>query len=144
MPLSDFRYIMRFRVPYCDVDMLQHVNHAAYIVWVETIRCDYFTEVLKEPLNGTNGMILARLQFDYEQPLDYREEVAVACRVARFGRKSFDFLYEIWSESRQLRAAHGFSIMVSYDYKAQNSVVVPDRWRELIAAYEVVTPTLGS
>jgi acyl-CoA thioester hydrolase len=135
---------MRFRVPYCDVDMLQHVNHAAYIVWVETIRCNYFTEVLKEPLNGTNGMILARLQFDYEQPLDYREEIAVACRVARFGRKSFDFLYEIWSESQQLRAAHGFSIMVSYDYKARNSAVVPGRWRELIAAYEVVTPTLGS
>ena len=47
MPLTDFRYVMRFRVPYCDVDMLQHVNHAAYVVWVETIRCNYFTEVLQ-------------------------------------------------------------------------------------------------
>jgi acyl-CoA thioester hydrolase len=144
MPLTDFRCVMRFRVPYCDVDMMQHVNHAAYVVWVETVRCNYFTEVLKEPLNGTNGMILARLQFDYEQPLDYREEVAVACRIARLGRKSFDFFYEIWSENRQLRAAHGFSTMVAYDYNAQSSVLVPERWREIIAAYEVVAPTLGS
>lgn len=141
MPLTDFRYVMRFRVPYCDVDMLQHVNHAAYVVWVETIRCNYFTEVLQEPMNGSNGMILARLQFEYAQPLDYREEVAVGCRIARLGRKSFEFLYEVWSETRQLRAAHGSSTMVAYDYKSQSSVAVPERWREAIAAYEVVAPT---
>jgi acyl-CoA thioester hydrolase len=140
MPLTDFRRVERFRVPYHDVDMLQHVNHAAYLVWVETVSCNYFVEVLKEPLNGVNGMILARLQFDYEQQLDYREEVAVGCRIARLGRKSFDFAYEIWSENRQLRAAHGISSMVAYDYQAQSSIVVPERWRELIAAYEVVAP----
>jgi len=144
MPLTDFRCVSRFRVPYCDVDMMHHVNHAAYIVWAETVRCDYFTEVLKEPLHGTNGMILARLQFEYAQPLDYREEVAVGCRISRLGRKSFDFAYEIWSETRQQLAAHGASTMVAFDYKSQTSVVVPDLWRELITAYEVIPPTLGS
>jgi acyl-CoA thioester hydrolase len=141
MPLADFRCITRFRVPYCDMDMLQHVNHASYIVWVETARCVYFDEVLQEPINGANGMILAKLQFEYDLPLDYREEVAVGCRIARLGRKSFDFAYEIWSETRQLRAAHGSSTMVAYDYQAQTSIVVPERWREQIAAYEVVAPT---
>ena len=29
MPLTDFRCVNRFRVPYCDVDMLHHVNHAS-------------------------------------------------------------------------------------------------------------------
>ena len=144
MPLTDFRCMVRFRVPYCDIDMLQHVNHAAYVVWAETVRCIYFDEVLKESLSGARGIILARLQFDYERPLDYREEVAVACRIARIGRKSFDFLYEIWSETLQQRAAHGFSTMVAYDYEAQNSIVIPERWREIIAAYEVVPPTVGS
>src|ERR1035441_9723413 len=103
MPLTDFRCVTRFRVPYCDVDMMQHVNHASYIVWAETARCIYFAEVLKEPINGANGVILARLQFEYAQPLDYREEVAVGCRISRLGRKSLDFTYEIWSETRQLR-----------------------------------------
>jgi acyl-CoA thioester hydrolase len=144
MPLSDFRCVSRFRVPFCDVDMLQHVNHAAYVVWAEAVRCIYFDEVLKEPLNGANGIILARLQFDYEQSLDYREDVAVACRISRTGRKSFDFLYEIWSDGRQLRAAHGLSTMVAYDYEAKKSIVIPERWREIVSAYEVVAPTVGS
>jgi acyl-CoA thioester hydrolase len=143
MALTDFQCITRFQVPFCDIDMLQHVNNASYVVWVETVRCNYFAEVLKESLVGTNGVILARLELDYEQPLDYREEVTVGCRISRIGRKSFDFAYEIWSETRQLRAARGVSAMVAYDYKAKASIVIPERWREIITAYEVVAPTVG-
>ena len=143
MALTDFRCITRFQVPFCDIDMLQHVNNASYVVWVETVRCNYFADVLKESLAGTSGVILARLELDYEQPLDYREEVAVGCRISRIGRKSFDFTYEIWSETRQLRAARGVSAMVAYDYSAKASIVIPERWREIIAAHEVVAPTVG-
>jgi acyl-CoA thioester hydrolase len=143
MALSDFRCIARFRVPFCDIDMLGHVNHASYVVWAESARCTYFDEVLRESLAGQCGIILAHLEFDYEQPLDYREEVAVGCRISRIGRKSFDFSYEIWSETRQERAARGITIMVAYDYEAKKSIAVPERWREIIAAYEVTTPTLA-
>jgi acyl-CoA thioester hydrolase len=143
MALEDFQCITRFLVPFCDIDMLQHVNNASYVVWAETARCVYFAEVLKESLAGANGIILARLELDYEQPLDYREEIAVGCRISRIGRKSFDFMYEIWSETRQVRAARGVSAMVAYDYSAKASIVIPERWREFIAAYEVVAPTVG-
>jgi acyl-CoA thioester hydrolase len=114
------------------------------VVWAETIRCIYFDEVLKESLKGRNGMILARLTLDYEQPLDYREEVAVGCRVARIGRKSFDFLYEIWSETRQERAAHAITTVVAYDYEVKSSIVIPEHWREIITGYETVAPIEGS
>lgn len=140
MAIADFRCVMRFRVPFCDVDMLQHVNNAAYVVWAETVRCVYFGDVLRESITSSKGIIMARLEFDYEQPLDYREEVAVGCRVARMGRKSFDFAYEIWSETRKERAARGLSTIVAYDYETKSSIVVPERWREVIAAYEVVAP----
>ncbi len=104
MAMADFRCTMRFRVPFCDVDMMQHVNHASYIVWAETVRCTYFGEVIGEPLNGSKGNILAQLTFEYEQPIDFREEVAIGCRISRMGSKSFDFVYEVWSETRQMRA----------------------------------------
>lgn len=143
MALADFKCVTRFRVPFCDIDMLQHVNNASYVVWAETARCIYFDEVLKESLVGENGIILARLELDYERSLDYREEVAVGCRIARIGRKSFDFAYEIWSETRKVRAARGLSSMVAFDYSAKNSILVPDRWREVIAAYEVIAPNVS-
>jgi acyl-CoA thioester hydrolase len=142
MALSDFKCITRFRVPFCDVDMMQHANHASYIVWAETARSVYFADVLKEVVNGTNGMILARLGFEYERPLDYLEAAAVACRISRIGSKSFDFAYEIWSESHSERAAHGFTTMVAYNYDAKTTVTVPERWRDIASGYEVIAPIL--
>jgi len=140
MALVNFRCVMRFRVPFSDVDMLQHVNNAAYIVWAESARCLYLSEVLEAPLDGAPGVILARQEFTYERPLDYREQVAVGCRVARMGTKSFEFAYEIWSETHGQRAAHGMTAMVVYDYRTKSTQPVPERWRQVIAAYELQTP----
>src|SRR5215469_14664135 len=140
MPLADVRCINRFRVPDCDVDMLQHVYLASYVGWAETARCGYFVEVLKESMTGRSGIILARLEFDYEQPLDLNEDVSVGCRISRMGQKSFDFAYEIWSESHQVRVARGLSTMVAYDYEAKQSVVIPERWREAVTGYEPIRP----
>ncbi len=138
MALDEFRSITRFRVPFCDIDMLQHVNNAAYVVWAETAKCVYFSEVLEESLTGTNGIIQAKLVINYERTLEYREQVAIGCRVARVGNKSFDFLCEIWSETANQRAAHCHSTMVAFNHKTKTSIVIPQRWRELIAAHEVV------
>ena len=33
--------------------------------------------------------------------------------------------------------------MVAYDYEANTSVAIPERWREIITAYQVVAPTVG-
>jgi acyl-CoA thioester hydrolase len=142
MALDDFRFAMRFRVPFHDIDMLQHVNNVAYVVWLETVRCNYFEEVLGGSLTGANSMIVAHLEMNYEQPLEYREDVAIGCRVSRIGRKSFDVGFEIWSETRQERAAHGLSTMVAYNYESKTSIMIPEQWREIIDAYELVAPTI--
>ncbi len=59
------------------------------------------------------------------------------------GRKSFDFAYEIWSETRNERAARGLSTMVAYDYEVNHSILIPERWREAVSAYEVAAPTVA-
>jgi acyl-CoA thioester hydrolase len=142
MAIADFRCVMRFRVPFCDVDMMQHVNNAAYVVWAETIRASTSATYWRID-HRREGHYHGAAGVDYEQPLDYREEVAVGCRVVRMGRKSFDLVYEIWSETRKERAARGLSTIVAYNYEAKTSIVIPERWREVIAAYEVVAPAGG-
>lgn len=142
MALDEFRSITRFRVPFCDIDMLQHVNNAAYVVWAETAKCVYFSEVLGESMTGANGFIQAKLEVNYERTLEYREHVAIGCRVARVGNKSFDFLCEIWSETSNQRAAHCLATMVAFNHETKTSIVIPQRWRELIAAHEVVGLTM--
>jgi len=138
--LENFRSISRFQVPFSDIDMLQHANNVSYIVWAESARCTYLAEVLELPLDRSTGVILARQEFTYERPLDYRESVAVGCRVSRMGTKSFDFSYEVWSQTHRVRAAWGISAMVAYDYTTKASVAIPALWRKIVAGYEPLSP----
>ncbi len=134
--LEDFPLISRFSVPFADVDMMRHVNNVAYIRWTETMRSEYFAQVMKVPINGDHGMIQATINFTYERQLVYREQIAVGCRIPRIGNKSFDFSYEIWSETHGHRAAHGITTMVAFDFVSNQTIAVPQAWRDAIAEYE--------
>jgi len=144
LALDEFSSITRFRVPFCDIDMLQHVNNAAYAVWAETARCLYFEDVLHESLTGTSGMVVAKLEIHYERALTYLERVAIGVRVTRIGRKSFDYLFEFWSEDTNQRAAYCNTTLVAFNFRTKESVRIPDKWRELIAAHEVVQPVISA
>ena len=109
---------------------------------MEAAKCVYFSEALGESLTGANGFIVAKLEINYERTLEYRELVAVGCRVTRIGNKSFEFLCEIWSETSNQRAAHCRSTMVAFNHETKTSILFPQKWRELIAAHEVVAPTV--
>jgi len=134
--LEAYRLVNRFRIPFCDVDMLGHVNNTAYLRWAETIRTEYLEDVMGEFIGGARGMILARVTVDYEVAIAYREAVAIGARVDRIGTKSFDFRHEIWSEDRTLRCATIVSTLVAMNYTTSTTIAVPDDWRTRIDAYE--------
>jgi acyl-CoA thioester hydrolase len=134
--LDGFPLISRFSVPFADIDMMQHANNVAYIRWAEMMRSEYFAQVTNEPINGTHGIIQANIDFRYERQLKYREKIAVGCRISRIGTKSWDFEYEIWSETHGHRAARGITTVVAYDFVQQCTIEIPPHWRESIAAFE--------
>jgi acyl-CoA thioester hydrolase len=134
--LEAYPLLSRFTVPFSDIDMMQHANNVAYIRWCETLRSEYFAQVMNVPINGTRGIIQANINFTYERQLRYRESIAVGCRISRVGTKSWDFDYEIWSETHGCRAAHGITTVVAYDFVEQRTIPIPQEWRDAIAAYE--------
>ena len=134
--LEGFPLVTHFSIPFADVDMMQHVNNVAYIRWCETLRAEYFAQVMKVPINGAQGMIQANIVFSYERELRYRENVACGIKISRLGNKSWDFAYEIWSETYDRRAAHGTTAVVAYDFVEHKTIAIPQEWREAIARYE--------
>jgi acyl-CoA thioester hydrolase len=134
--LDGYPLISRFTVPFADIDMMQHVNNVAYIRWCEMMRAEYFAQVFDVPINGDRGIIQANIHFTYERQLRYREKIAIGIRIPRIGTKSWDFEYEIWSETHDRRAAHGTTAVVAYDFVDRKTIAVPQEWRAAIAAYE--------
>lgn len=133
--LEGFPLVTRFTIPFADIDMLHHVNNVAYIRWCETLRVEYFAQVMKTPINGETGMIQANIQFSYERELLYREAVACGIKVSRIGNKSMDFSYEMWSETHDRRSAHGITTVVAYDFVHHRTIAIPQEWRDAIAAF---------
>ena len=61
---------------------------------------------------------------------------AIGIKVSRAGTKSWDFGYEIWSETDGIRAAHGTTTVVAYDSIDRKTIVIPQEWRDAIARFE--------
>jgi acyl-CoA thioester hydrolase len=135
--LEGFNLITRFTVPFGDVDMLQHVNNVAYVRWLETVRTEYFAQVLGADITSEKGMIQANINFHYEKQIAFREHIAVGVRVSRIGTKSLDYGYEIWSEDHKHRCAYGTTTVVAYDFVNHQTIAIPDEWRKAIDVFEM-------
>jgi len=134
--LEGYRFASRFRVPLSDVDILRHANNVAYLRWAETLRTDYAAEVLGADVGGEHGMILAKTKVVYEKPILYRERVAIGTRIPRIGGKSFDFEFEVWSDDKDVRCAHIYSVLVAMNYVTNQTIPVPQDWRDRIVEFE--------
>jgi acyl-CoA thioester hydrolase len=112
---------VRFR----DVDALDHVNHAVVLTYAETIRCDWFQEVLGYPSMAGLPFILASAHVEYKAPIAKADPVELAMWVSRFGGKSWDFDYEVRNARTKAVFATVKTVQVAYDYKARKTVEIP-------------------
>jgi len=140
--LEEFRYVLRFRVGFFEIDRLQHVNNVHYLRWLETARIEYIADVLERPLDNESreGFIQANVAFAYEQMVGYRDAIAVGARVSRIGTKSLTFRYSVVNETSGVRAGAGETALVCFDYVAGKSIAIPSDMRARIIAYENVPP----
>lgn len=140
--IKTFRHITPFTVRFADLDVLQHLNHATYLTYMEQARIRYMVDVIGWDERSdwrTLGMILGRAEVDYKLPVAYGETVQVYTRISRIGGKSFDFEYILTRQQGEAApqvASQAKTLMVAYDYAAGTSVPVPDDWREAITSYE--------
>src|SRR5690606_36886256 len=82
------------------------------------------------------GPILARVTCNYRRQLNYPDDVTIGARVTRIGNTSLTMEHAVWSHAQQATAADGTSVVVIFDYLAQQPVRVPDDFRRRIAEIE--------
>lgn len=131
-----FRCSVTIPIRYADIDAQRHLNNVAYCAFMEHARVNYLREVgLWDGKDFTSvGMILADVQCSYLAPAFLGECVTVWVRISHLGTKSFHFEYRL--ETERTTIATGRTVQVCYDYTQQESMVMPDRWREAILEYE--------
>ena len=142
---GDFAHRHEVEVRLSDTDAMGHVNNARYNTYVEIARVAYYEQVTGNALaigahGAEEGMILAEIRMTYRSPAFYGETLTVESRVERIGRSSFGMVHRITAPQSRYGPARlvavADSVLVSYDYREESPIPVPDEWRVAMEAYE--------
>ncbi|MFC6955170.1 thioesterase family protein [Halorubellus litoreus] len=131
--MTDDVYAVDVAVRYQDVDALGHVNNAIYATYLEEARVQYLPDVLGD--TGAIEAVLANLEIDYRRPVTLEDGfVTVEIEVVDVGTKSVTFEYEVYASGDL--AAEASTVQVAYDGETQESVEIPEEWRQTLREFE--------
>ncbi len=137
--MGAFRHKTAIQVRFKDVDSLGHVNHANHITYFEVARVDYFDKVMGDlEIDWKNeGLILAKIEMEYKQPILLNDRVAVYTSVSKMGIKSFEMTCEIVKEEngKEIELARGKAIIVCFNYVLNQTIQIPRAWREKVTGF---------
>ena len=122
----------KVNIRFSDLDLFGHVNNAVYLTYFEEARVAYFNEVVGYDYDwSTEGVILARVEIDFVIPVHFKDEVFIRTKCCRMGSKSFDLAYEMFivKEEKEIMLSSATSVMVMYNYKEKNSILVSEEWK---------------
>jgi acyl-CoA thioester hydrolase len=134
--MNPFRHKTPIQIRFKDVDRLGHVNNANHITYFELARVDYFNALMGSgvPIDWENeSLILAKIEMDYKQPILLDDKISVYTWVSRLGSKSFDMSCSIVREEKngsETEMAKGLAIIVCFNYKLNQSIPIPETWKE--------------
>ena len=117
----------RFYVPYHDLDVLNHLNHAAYFPYMETLRCDYYLPLIGSVDPRDLDIIIAEVSCRYFAPVPYGAELlGEVAPAAPLGRTSFALLYRFTLAGTNTVTARGRTVIVTYDYERGEKRPIPE------------------
>jgi acyl-CoA thioester hydrolase len=134
--MTDFRHRMALEVRFRDIDALRHVNNASFFTYLEEARVHYFIDLLHAEAFERLPLILAAAQIDFRAPILFGEEVDIGTRVDWIGRTSISMSHRMTASPDGRLVAEAETILVCYDYEANQPMPVPDDWRAAFAAWE--------
>ncbi len=98
--MKDYPFVLEFSVRDYECDMNQHVNHAAYLNYLEHCRHEYlkslglgFTDFLNRGIN----LIIIKAEIDYKRSLLSGDRFMVGLIMDRISPLRFSFRQDIYS-----------------------------------------------
>ena len=136
--IDSYPVVIETPVAWGEMDAFEHVNNTVYFKYFENARIAYFVKVkLLEVMKQTGiGPIMASTQCHYRIPLTYPDVVTVGARVADMDKDRFVMNYIVISHMFKKTAALGQGVLVTFDYRNNKKVLIPDEIRERIIDLE--------
>lgn len=137
--LSLFKHKSFIQVRYIDIDMQGHVNNATFLSYIEQARVNYLNQLFPSNDFRTQGLIIARTEIDYFEPIFLNDVIDCYTRIPSIGNKSFVFENVITARDTHSIKCFAKSIMVCFNYVDNQTIPVPNEWKKIIQQFEFPT-----
>ena len=137
--MSEFHFYHPIEVRYGDLDPQGHVNNAKHLTYFEQARVAYMIELglfTKDQSFMEIGVIVADIHLTYLEPIYFGQNIKVGVHVAKLGNKSMTWEQNIVDADTGRELSKGEVIIVTYDYKTEKTISIPQEWREKFIAFE--------
>ncbi len=148
MSREDFTCSHRLRVRWSEVDMQKIVFNGNYLNYIDVAVAEYWRAIGLPYPHGyvdrfANDVYLRKAAVDYLGSARYDDELDVLVRVAKLGRTSMTFCFEIWHAGPAPSAKPLITaelVYVNADPASMTPAALPLEVRELITKYERLVP----
>jgi YbgC/YbaW family acyl-CoA thioester hydrolase len=145
MPRADFVCAPSLRVRWAEVDMQKIVFNGHYLTYIDTAIAEYWREIGLPYPQGyveryANDVYLRKATVEYLGSARYDDLLTVCCRVARLGRSSMSFRFEIYRQAEDAALVTAELVYVNADPASMQPAPLPEELRERIRRYERVAP----
>lgn len=137
--MSDFHFYHPIEVRYGDLDPQGHVNNAKHLTYFEQARIAYMIELglfTRDQSFMEIGVILADVHITYLEPVYFGQKIKVGVQAAKLGNKSMMWKQNVVDADTGRELARGEVIIVTYDYKQETTIPIPQKWRDTFIEYE--------
>lgn len=140
MAKSDFWMVHRLRVRFSEVDLQAIVYNANYLTYFNIGLSEYHRNLPYDRVAANKrdaaALHVVRAEVEYKAPLRFDEEIDVGARIARLGRTSATFAYEIYRVADGQLAATGSQVWVHVDRATQSAVPWPEDFVTVVRSRE--------
>ena len=131
-----YRHILPLQIRFNDVDKFGHVNNTVYFQFYDTAKTDYIATVCKGVDWERLAIVVVKIEAEFLAQIKGDNHIAGRTRVTKIGNKSFHLEQDVLDIDTQEVKSRCLSIMVLFDLEHQQTIPLPDEWRQAISSYE--------
>ena len=125
--------------------MQKIVFNGHYLTYIDTAIAEYWREIGLPYPHGyvdryKNDVYLRKATVEYLGSARYDDQLEVCSRVARLGRSSMTFLFEIYREAEDRPLVTAELVYVNADPASMKAAPLPDDVRSRVLRYERLAP----
>jgi acyl-CoA thioester hydrolase len=116
------------------MDGLRHINHAAYLTYMETARLDLYKQIghYLDRWEQEESSILASMEVNYIGQAVHPSTFEIGQRITRIGTKSYNILTSIFIKGEEKPVLQANFILVSINYGTGKTILIPDEFKKYL------------